>query len=132
MFGVIDFWKLAQKEGIKPIIGFEAYVANGSRFEKTAGKKETKKRNYFHLVLLAKNNIGYKNLCKLTSYAHLEGYYYKPRVDLELLEKYNEGVICLSACIAGVISAPIIQGDYDEAVRQAKIYREIYRQRFYS
>ncbi len=131
MFGVIDFWKLAQKEGIKPIIGFEAYVANGSRFEKTAGKKETKKRNYFHLVLLAKNNIGYKNLCKLTSYAHLEGYYYKPRVDLELLEKYNEGVICLSACIAGVISAPIIQGDYDEAVRQAKIYREIYGNDFY-
>ncbi|NLO18665.1 MAG: DNA polymerase III subunit alpha [Ignavibacteria bacterium] len=131
MFGVIDFWKLARKENIKAIAGFEAYVANGSRFDKTAGKKETKKRNYFHLVLLAKNTVGYKNLCKLTSYAHLEGYYYKPRVDLELLRKYNEGIICLSACIAGVVSAPIIEGNYEEALKQAKIYREIYGDDFY-
>ena len=94
MFGVIDFYKVCKANGIKPIIGCEVYVAPRSRFDKDPnidGK-------YSHLILLAKNNEGYKNLSKLVSIGFTEGYYYKPRIDLEVLEKYSEGLICLSAC----------------------------------
>ena len=89
MFGIYEFYKEAKNSNIKPLLGFEAYVANGSRFDKTAGKAKTRKKNYFHLVLLAKNMQGYRNLVKLTTHGFLEGFYYNPRVDRELLEKYS-------------------------------------------
>ncbi len=131
MFGCYEFYRKAKAAKIKPIIGFEAYVANGSRFDKTAGKSKTKKKNYYHLVLLAKNEIGYKNLLKLTSLAHTEGFYYKPRIDKELLEQYNEGIIASSACIAGVISHHLINNDYDKAYEEAKYYKDIFGEDFY-
>ncbi|MFC2130741.1 DNA polymerase III subunit alpha [Bacteroidota bacterium] len=131
MFGCFEFYKKAKKAGIKPIIGFEAYIANGSRHERIAGKSKTKKRNYFHLVLLAKNETGYKNLLKLTTLAHTEGFYYKPRIDKELLEKYHEGIIATSACIAGVVNAHLISGDYNEAYNAAKYYKELFGDDFY-
>lgn len=84
----------------------------------TSRKAATKKRNYYHLVLLAKNDIGYKNLMKLTTLGHTEGFYYKPRIDTDLLEKHHEGLVALSACLAGVINAPLLEGDYEGAKRQ--------------
>ncbi len=96
MFGVVDFYKACKKEGIKPIIGCEVYVAPRSRFDKEANIDN----HYYHLILLAKNQIGYKNLCNLVSIGFTEGFYYKPRIDYEILEKYHEGLICLSACLA--------------------------------
>ncbi len=131
MFGIVEFYKAAKNAGIKPILGFEAYIANGSRFEKIAGKSKTKKRNYFHLVLLAKNETGYKNLIKLTSLAHTEGFYYKPRIDRELLEQYHEGIIASSACIAGVVNAHLLNSDYNEAYQAAKYYKDIFGEDFY-
>jgi DNA polymerase-3 subunit alpha len=131
MFGCFEFYQKAKKAGIKPIIGFEAYMADGSRFEKISGKAATKKRNYFHLVLLAKNEVGYKNLMKLTSLAHTEGFYYKPRIDRELLEQYSEGVIATSACIAGVVNAHLIAGDYNSAYQSAKYYKDVFGEDFY-
>ncbi|MBI5323695.1 MAG: DNA polymerase III subunit alpha, partial [Ignavibacteriae bacterium] len=131
MFGCYEFYRKAKAAGIKPIIGFEAYVSNGSRFDKTAGKAKTKKKNYYHLVLLAKNQTGYQNLLKLTSLAHTEGFYYKPRIDKELLEKYNEGIVASSACIAGVISHHLINNDYDKAYEEAKYYKDLYGDDFY-
>ena len=103
MYGVIDFYKAAVKRGIKPIIGCEFYVAPGSRFdrEKTDGIK------YYHLILLAENNTGYKNLIKLATLAGTEGFYYRPRIDKESLRKYHEGIIALSACVAGEIPRAI-------------------------
>ncbi len=131
MFGCLEFYDKAKKKGIKPILGFEAYVANGSRFDKSAGKKDTRKKNYYHLVLLAKNLQGYKNLIKLTTLAHTEGYYYKPRIDEELLEKYHEGIIACSACINGVVNAHLIAGDYKMAYEKAKFYHQLFGEDFY-
>lgn len=131
MFGCLEFYDKAKKKGIKPILGFEAYVANGSRFDKTAGKKESKKKNYFHLLLLAKNLQGYKNLIKLTTLAHTEGYYYKPRIDEELLEKYHEGIIACSGCINGVVNAHLVAGDYNLAFNKAKYYQQLFGDDFY-
>ncbi len=136
MFGCYEFYLTAKKEGIKPIIGMEAYMANGSRFDKTAGKNRNdkskpKKKNYFHLLLLAKNITGYKNLMKLTTLAHTEGFYYKPRIDKELLEKYSEGLVCSSACITGVLNAHIVRGDYDRAMEEAKYYKDLFGGDFY-
>ena len=99
MFGVIDFYREAKAQGIKPILGCEVYVAPGSRFEKEAGGSGEDR--YYHLVLLAENNTGYQNLMKIVSKGFVEGYYYKPRVDLEVLREYHEGIIALSACLAG-------------------------------
>ena len=99
MYGAIDFYKYAKKKGIKPIIGCEVYVAPNSRFE----KQRTKDGAYSHLLLLCENNEGYRNLIKLVSAGFTEGFYTKPRVDRELLEKYNKGIIALSACLAGEI-----------------------------
>ncbi|MGB9771166.1 MAG: DNA polymerase III subunit alpha [Candidatus Kapaibacteriota bacterium] len=129
MFGAMEFYLKAKKKGIKPIIGFEAYLATGSRFDKTSGK--TKKKNYYHLLLLAKNFKGYKNLIKLTTLAHLEGFYYKPRIDKELLEKYKEGIIACSGCINGVINAHIINGDIDRAKKEAQYFKELFGEDFY-
>jgi len=99
MYGVIEFYQKCNKAGIKPIIGVEAYIA-----EHGLKVKDSSKEKRFHVILLAKNNQGYKNLIKLTSIAHIEGFYYKPRIDWELLNKYKEGLICLSACQAGEIA----------------------------
>lgn len=122
MYGVIDFYKAAQKRGIKPIIGCEVYVAPQSRFdrEKTDGEK------YFHLILLAENNTGYKNLVKLASLAGTEGFYYRPRVDKEILRKYHEGLIALSACVAGEIPRAILKGELARAKELIGEYVDIF------
>lgn len=122
MYGVIDFYKEAKEQGIKPILGCEVYVASGSRLNKSASKDNF----YYHLVLLAENNEGYENLIKLVSYGFTEGYYYKPRVDTELLRKYSKGLIALSACLSGPVSKNILQFGYSAALEQAKTYKEIF------
>ncbi|MBE5928307.1 MAG: DNA polymerase III subunit alpha [Lachnospiraceae bacterium] len=116
MYGAIDFYKIAKDNGIKPIIGCEIYVAPGSRFdrEKSAGENR-----YNHLVLLAENNTGYENLMKIVSKGFLEGFYYKPRVDYEVLEEYHEGIIALSACLAGAVATNLRLGMYDNAKEEA-------------
>ncbi|MBE5840534.1 MAG: DNA polymerase III subunit alpha [Butyrivibrio sp.] len=117
MYGVIDFYKACKEEGINPILGCEVYVAPGSRFEKETSVSDER---YYHLVLLAENNIGYANLSHIVSRGFTEGYYYKPRVDMELLEQYHEGVIALSACLAGEIPKNIIKGQ-NGAAKEAAI-----------
>ena len=131
MFGCFEFYKKAKKAGIKPLLGCEVYVATGSRFDMTARKAGNKRRNYYHLVLLAKNDIGYKNLMKLTTLGHTEGFYYKPRIDRELLLQYREGLVALSACLAGVVNAPLLEGDYEQAKESAKWYKEAFGEDFY-
>ncbi|MCK5416578.1 DNA polymerase III subunit alpha [Candidatus Parcubacteria bacterium] len=123
MYGVIEFYQKCKKAGIKPIIGVEAYMAPGSRFNKIT--KEDEKRMY-HLVLLARNNVGYQNLMKLTSIAHIEGFYYKPRIDMESLKKYSEGLIGLTACIGGEIPFYIRSGKLDRAKEKALEFKEIF------
>src|SRR3989338_4890104 len=109
MYGAIEFYKLAKKAGIKPIIGVEAYMTAGSRLDKNIEAGGTKR--YYHLTLLAKNLQGYKNLIKLVTIANLEGYYYKPRMDKEILRKYSSGIIALSGCLGGELSQSIVRGD---------------------
>lgn len=116
MYGVIDFYKAAKAAGIKPILGCEIYVAPGSRFDRELGNSEER---YYHLVLLAENNTGYSNLMKIVSIGFTEGFYYKPRVDYEVLEKYHQGIIALSACLAGAVAAQLKKGFYQEAKREA-------------
>ena len=111
MFGVIDFYKACKANGVKPIIGCEVYVAPRTRFDKEAGIDN----KYNHLILLAKNNNGYKNLSKLVSLGFLDGYYYKPRIDKEILEKYHEDLICCSACLAGELPQAILKNDMEKA-----------------
>ena len=126
MFGVIEFYQMAIKHGIKPIVGCEVYVAPGSRFEKKAlGEGE----GAYHLTLLVKNRIGYFNLIKLVSHAYLEGFYYKPRVDKELLSKYHEGLIALSGCLKGEIAAHAGRGEMKKALQSAEEYGRIFDQR---
>ena len=120
MYGVIDFYRAAKAEGIKPIIGCEVYVAPNSRFDKELTGGDDR---YYHLVLLAENNVGYANLMKIVSKGFTEGYYYKPRVDMEVLNKYHEGIIALSACLAGEVSRYIQKGLYDEAKKSALKYQ---------
>lgn len=126
MYGVIDFYKACKKEGIKPIIGAEVYVASRTRFD-----KEPQDKRYYHLILLAKNNKGYQNLSKLVSLGFTEGYYYKPRIDLEILEKYHEGIICLSACLAGAVSQAILNGNIEEAEEVAKWHKNVFGEDYY-
>ncbi len=123
MYGVIDFYKAAKAEGIKPIIGCEVYVAPGSRFDRELGKGENR---YYHLVLLAENDKGYRNLTKIVSRGFTEGYYYKPRVDRETLEEFHEGIIALSACLAGEVATKLRQGFYEEAKQAALEHQEIF------
>ncbi len=123
MYGVIDFYKACREADINPVIGCEVYVSPGSRFDKEPGMSDNR---YYHLVLLAENNTGYQNLMKIVSIGFTEGYYYKPRVDMEVLEKYHEGLICLSACLAGEIPRNIVRGLTDEAEKAALRYREIF------
>jgi len=124
MFGVIDFYKALKAEGINPIIGCEVYVAPGSRFEKSAA--DASEDRYNHLVLLAKNNEGYKNLCKIVSAGYMEGFYYKPRVDKEVLTKYSKGIICLSACIAGSIPKAILANDLNKAREEIAFFNSTF------
>ena len=119
MYGVVEFYKTAKAAGINPIIGCEVYVAPNSRFDREASHGEDR---YYHLILLAENNKGYANLMKIVSIGFTEGYYYRPRVDFETLEKYHEGLICLSACLAGEIPRYIVRGFYEEAKEIAKKY----------
>ena len=124
MYGAIDFYKEALKVGIKPIMGCEVYVASGSRFDKSYSKQNT----YYHLVLLAENNEGYKNLIKLVSFGFTEGFYYKPRIDLEILRKYSKGIIGLSACMGGAVARSILTHSYEKAKEFALIYNDIFGQ----
>ena len=124
MYGVIDFYKAAVNAGIKPIIGCEVYVAPESRFDREAGGQGDDR--YYHLVLLAENDTGYHNLMKIVSIGFTEGYYYKPRVDKELLEKYHEGIIALSACLAGEVARNVTRGLYEDAKKAALSYEKIF------
>ena len=122
MYGVIDFYRACKAEGVKPIIGCEVYVAPRSRFDMTFEYD----REYYHLILLCENNTGYHNLMKLVSLGFTEGFYSKPRVDFELLEKYHEGLICLSACISGEVPKKLLNGDHSAAIESAKKYQSIF------
>ena len=123
MYGVIDFYKAAKEVGIKPILGCEVYVAPGSRFDKQPGESESR---YYHLVLLAENNTGYKNLMKIVSKGFTEGFYYKPRIDYEVLEQFHEGIIALSACLAGEVQRYLARGMYEAGCEAAKRYEGIF------
>jgi DNA polymerase-3 subunit alpha len=123
MYGVIDFYREARRQGINPILGCEVYVAPNSRFDREVTGGDDR---YYHLVLLAENNKGYANLMKIVSKGFVEGYYYKPRVDKALLREYHEGIIALSACLAGEVQRYIVKGLYDEAVKTALEYQDIF------
>ena len=124
MFGVIDFYRAAKKTGVKPILGCEVYVAPGSRFDKEAyGSGDDR---YYHLVLLAENDLGYHNLMKIVSKGFTEGYYYKPRIDMEVLKEYHEGIIALSACLAGEVQRNLIRGMYEEGKKAALRYEAVF------
>ena len=123
MYGVIDFYREAKAAGINPILGCEVYVAPNSRFDREVGSDEDR---YYHLVLLAENNQGYANLMKIVSLGFVEGFYYRPRVDKELLRQYHEGIIALSACLAGEVPRYLTRGLYEEARQTALEYQEIF------
>ena len=121
MYGCVQFYKAAKKAGIKPIIGCEVYVATRTRFDKV-----NRIDGNNHLILLCKNETGYKNLIKMVSAGFTEGFYSKPRIDKQLLEKYHDGLICLSACLAGEIPKALLAGDYDRARQTALWYRDLF------
>ena len=123
MYGVIDFYKACKAAEIKPIIGCEVYVAPGSRFDREQNRSEDR---YYHLILLAENNKGYENLSKIVSRSFTEGYYYKPRVDMDLLRQYHEGLIATSACLAGELARDIVRGQFEEAEKAALRYQECF------
>ena len=123
MFGVIDFYKAAKAAGINPILGCEVYVAPNSRFDRESSHGDDR---YYHLVLLAENNQGYQNLMKIVSKGFVDGYYYKPRVDMEVLETYHEGIIALSACLAGEVQRYLVRGMYEEAKEVAYKYERCF------
>ncbi len=134
MYGISEFYRKAVKEGIKPIVGMEAYIVReGSRFDRGKDDVTNKKRpkTYNHLLLLAKNKTGYDNLSKLSSLGHTEGFYYRPRIDLELLKKHKDGLICSTACAGGIIATDLINNDFEKARKTAKIYKEIFEDDFY-
>lgn len=123
MFGIVQFYKEAKKQGIKPILGSEVYVAMNKYHE-----KEPKDKNQYHLVLLAKDNIGYENLMKIVSEGYVNGFYYKPRVDHDILRRHSQGIICLSACLGGEVQQHILDNNIDKAREVAKIYNDIFGQ----
>ena len=129
MFSVLPYYKQAKKAGIKPIIGCEIYVAVGSRFEKKTRSDGGWGNN--HLILLAQNFTGYKNLMKLVTAGYLEGFYYRPRIDMDLLREYSEGLICMSACLKGVVPEKMLKGDYEGARKEALLFSEIFQDRYY-
>ena len=122
LYGAVDFWRACKKEGIKPIIGCEVYVAERTRFDKTPELD----KNRYHMILLCENNKGYQNLIKMVSLSFTEGFYNKPRIDDDLLEKYHEGLICLSACIAGEIPQRLLASDYNGAKEKARYYQKLF------
>lgn len=126
MYGVVEFYKACKKEGIKPIIGCEIYVSPGSRKDKTPANRQN-----YHLILLAKNHQGYHNLMKIVTVGHLEGFYYKPRVDWEMLEKYHKGLICTSACLEGEIAHNILDNNYKTAEKKATEYQQLFGSDYY-
>ena len=123
MFGALPFFEAGRASGVKPILGVEAYVAPGSRFDRNPGESEEK---YYHLTLLAENETGYRNLLKLVSYAHLEGFYHRPRMDKQLMAEYAEGVICLSGCLGSELAQQLLNGQDDRARQTAAEYRDIF------
>ncbi|MDP2885616.1 MAG: DNA polymerase III subunit alpha [Ignavibacteria bacterium] len=136
LFGALEFYKKAKKAGIKPIVGCEAYiVTRGSRFDKTLQSEKSSQGQgrgiYHHILLLAKDETGYRNLIKLVTLGHTEGYYYKPRIDVEILDRYKEGIIATSACPGGVVGSQLVYGNYEEARSVAGIYKEIFGSDFY-
>ena len=124
MFGVVDFWRECKKQGIRPILGCEVYVARRTRFD----KDPLKDKGNYHLILLAENNVGYHNLMKIVSRGFTEGFYYKPKVDHDLLREYSEGIICLSACLAGEIPQALMNKEYEKAKKIVMEYKEIFGQ----
>ena len=122
MYGVIDFYRECKKQGIKPIIGCEVYVARRTRFD----RQHHIDSSPYHLILLCKNETGYKNLIKLVSYVFIDGFYSKPRIDRELLEKHHEGLVCMSACLAGEVPQSLLNGDYEKARETALYYRNLF------
>ena len=128
MYGVIEFYEACMAEGIKPILGCEVYVSPGSRFDREVGKGDDR---YYHLVLLAETDQGYHNLSKIVTRGFTEGFYYKPRVDMEVLEKYHEGIIALSACLAGEVATHLRKNDYEGARKAAVKYRNIFGENNY-
>src|SRR3989344_861040 len=122
LYGAVEFYQYAQKHGIKPIIGCEMYICD-DRFDKNPNADN---RNYYHLVLLAKNNEGYQNLIKLVTASNLEGFYYKPRIDKNILRRHKEGLIALSGCLGGEISRAIFSNQYEKAKKIASEYTEIF------
>ena len=123
MYGVIDFYKAAKEAGIHPVLGCEIYVAPGSRFDRETSHGDDR---YYHLVLLAETNEGYRNLMKIVSVGFVEGYYYRPRVDMETLERYHEGIIALSACLAGEVQRYLVRGMYEDAKEVALRYERCF------
>jgi len=126
MYGAVEFYKACQKSDIKPIIGCETYLAPNGRLDKTSANRRNQ-----HLILLAKNQQGYKNLMKLISISHIEGFYYKPRIDWETLKKYSQGLVCTSACIEGEIAQLILDDNYDQAKIRAKDFQDLFGQDYY-
>lgn len=124
MFGAVEFYTKAVSAGIKPIIGIEAYIAPKSRFDKTGGGGV--KENAFHLILLAENLIGYQNLMKLSSIGYTEGFYYRPRIDKEVLAEHGEGIICTTACVAGEVPVALARGDTKTAQEAVESYVKIF------
>jgi DNA polymerase-3 subunit alpha len=127
MSGAIEFYKTANEYGLKPIVGMEAYMASRSLTDKTPSKDKA----YHHLILLAMDQAGYQNLMALSTIANLEGFYYKPRIDKELLSKHNEGLICLSGCASGELGDALRQGQYEKAKQIASWYKEAFKDRYY-
>ena len=127
MFGVVDFYKECKKQGVKPIIGCEVYVAPRTRFD----KEPNIDNRYYHLILLAKNETGYKNLTHLVSMGFTEGFYYKPRIDYEILEKYHEGLVCLSACLAGNVNREILNNNIEKAEEVALWHKNLFGEDYY-
>ena len=125
--GAIEFYTTAESADIKPIIGIEAYVASRKHTDKEPGRD----KQYYHLIILAMNNKGYENLMRLSTIANLHGFYYKPRIDHELLEKYNEGLIILSGCISGEVGDALNQGQYEQAKKIANWYKQVFGDRYY-
>ncbi|HTD33657.1 MAG TPA: PHP domain-containing protein, partial [Candidatus Elarobacter sp.] len=124
MFGAVEFYDTAKKVGLTPIIGCEAYIAPRGRFDRTV-------RDEAHITLLAASDVGYKNLTTLISKGFLEGYYYKPRIDMDLLAQYNEGLIVLSGCMSSLVASPLLKNDYETAKKNAQTFGQIFGDRFY-
>ena len=135
LYGIPGFYKAAKKEGIKPIIGMESYIVlDGSRLDRgknAAPQSGTRKKAYHHLILIAKNNEGYKNLLKLSSIGFTEGFYYRPRIDFDTLKKYSEGLICTTACVGGIVAPFLVNKDYDKAKSVAKQFKDLFGDDFY-